>query len=109
MPTQPLDQISVFVADGSATVAVHGDFDMAATFSIEPALEATLHQPGLNALTLDLSCLSFIDSTGLGVIVKLDTDARANGIALAIVPGPRHVQRVFEITGLNQTLPFRPQ
>jgi anti-sigma B factor antagonist len=97
----------VSAGDETATVAVHGDLDMAAIFTVEPAMEAALQQPGLRAVTLDLSGLSFIDSTGLNVIVKLEMEARANGIALAIVPAPRHVQRVFEISGLSDALPFR--
>ena len=46
---------------------------MSATFRIEPTLEATLQEPGIRAVTLDLSGLSFIDSTGLGVIAQLFT------------------------------------
>jgi anti-anti-sigma factor len=108
MPSQQKTPVSVSVGEETATVAVHGDFDMAATFTVEPAVEAALQQPGLRAITLDLSGLSFIDSTGMNVIVKLETEARANDIALAIVPAPRHVQRVFEVSGLGDTLPFRP-
>jgi anti-sigma B factor antagonist len=103
----PQSPVSVSLADDSATVTVRGDFDMSATFRVEPTLEATLQEPGIRAITLDLSGLTFIDSTGLGVITKLDSEARGSGIALAIVPGPRDVQRVFEISGLSDTLPFR--
>lgn len=88
--------------------ALSGDFDMAATFTVEPALERALEEPGVSALTLDLSELSFIDSTGIGVLCRLEAEARARGVELAIVPGPRHVQRVFELTGVSDALPFTP-
>jgi hypothetical protein len=38
--------------------------------------------------------------------VRLEEEARARQIALSIVPGPREVQRVFELAGLADALPF---
>ena len=55
-----------------ATAALLGEFDMAATFTVEPALERLLDEPGLEALTLDLSAVRFVDSTGIGVLVRVD-------------------------------------
>jgi anti-sigma B factor antagonist len=107
MPSESRSSFTASVDGDSATIAVRGEFDMAGTFTIEPALEETLRERGLRHMTLDLSGLSFIDSSGMGVIVKLDADSRARGITLAIVPGPDHVQRVFDATGLTETLPFR--
>jgi anti-sigma B factor antagonist len=96
----------VTVNGETAKADLAGDFDMAATFTVEPALEQALEAPGVSALTLDLSNLTFIDSTGIGVLFRLESEARSRGVALAIVPGPRHVQRVFELTGLADALPF---
>ena len=93
--------------DGSATrAAIAGEFDMAATFTVEPALEQALERPGLDAITVDLSDLRFIDSTGVGVLLRIEEESRARGVSLTIVPGPREVQRVFELAGLREALPF---
>ena len=94
--------------DGVLTVAIDGEFDMAATFAIEPALEQALETPGLRRLTLDLSGLTFIDSVGIGVVIQFAADLEARGIAMGIVPGPRHVQRVFTTIGMADVLPFEP-
>ena len=106
MTSKPRSSFAVSLERDRATVALSGEFDMAATFTIEPEVEKTLREPGLRAITLDLSGLTFIDSSGLGAIVELHAESRARGIALAIVPGPSHVQRVFETTGLSETLPI---
>jgi anti-anti-sigma factor len=93
--------------DGShATAALAGEFDMAATFTIEPALERLLARPELRALTLDLRALQFIDSTGVGVLLRVYDEAQRREIALAIEPGPPEVHRVFEVAGLADVLPF---
>jgi anti-sigma B factor antagonist len=88
------------------TAALAGDFDMQATFTVEPALERALRIPGLRRIELDLRGLEFIDSTGLGVIVRLDREARGRGVQLRLRRGPRPVHRVFEKSGLADALPF---
>jgi anti-sigma B factor antagonist len=102
------EPISISIAGDRARAELAGDFDMAATFTVEPALERTIAEPGVHALELDLSGLRFIDSTGIGVLFRLEADARERGVALSILPGPREVQRVFELAGLGDALPFTP-
>jgi anti-anti-sigma factor len=93
--------------DGDAvTAALVGDFDMQATFTVEPALERALETPGLRQFELDLRGLDFIDSTGIGVIVRLERETRGRGVQLRLRRGPRAVHRVFEKTGLAEALPF---
>jgi anti-anti-sigma factor len=97
----------VITKDGDAVTAVLvGDFDMQAMFTVEPALERALETPGLRRIELDLRGLDFIDSTGMGVIVRLDREARGRGIRLRLRRGPRPVHRVFETSGLADALPF---
>jgi len=56
-------------------------------------------------IVLDLTRLIFMDSTGLRLILAAEADCRAeNGSTLSIVPGPRNVMRVFEITGTGSLL-----
>ena len=49
---------------------------------------------------LDLREVSFIDSAGLRLVSQLRALA-ADGGALAVVRGPREVQRVFDLVGLD--------
>ena len=79
---------------------------MRATFTVEPALERALDTPGLCRIDLDLRGLEFIDSTGMGVIVRLNREARGRGVQLRLRRGPRSVHRVFELSGLADALPF---
>jgi anti-anti-sigma factor len=88
------------------TAALAGDFDMQATFTVEPALERALETPGVRRIELDLRGLEFIDSTGMGVIVRLDREARGRGVQLRLRRGPRPVHHVFEKSGLADALPF---
>ena len=102
------EAIDVQVEGSRVKAAVSGDFDMQATFSVEPALEDALDRPDLDALEIDLSRLRFIDSTGIGVLLRVEEQARTRGVALSIVPAPPRVQRVFEVSGVGDALPFAP-
>ena len=97
---------TVTLNDAEATVKLSGEFEMAATFTVEPTLERLVETHGLEAVTLDLSGVTFIDSVGIGVIMRLVHESEVRGITLRLVPGPRQVQRVFEVAGLTDALPF---
>jgi anti-anti-sigma factor len=100
--------IELTTSGDTIVATLTGDFDMQATFTVEPALERALQTPGLRRIDLDLHRLNFIDSTGMGVIVRVHAEARQRGIELELRRGPPHVHRVFEKSGLADALPFSP-
>lgn len=86
-----------------AFVRLQGELDIATAARVETELRA-LEDAGVTAITLDLRGLSFMDSTGLRILVAADTRAREGGWRLTVVRGPAAVQRVLEMTGLDQHL-----
>jgi anti-sigma B factor antagonist len=74
-----------------------------------PTLEAQineLREAGFRRVVLDLRGLSFMDSTGLHLIFRCDEEARQDGFAFELISGTRAVQRVFEVAGFAERLPF---
>ncbi|HEX3518131.1 MAG TPA: STAS domain-containing protein [Solirubrobacteraceae bacterium] len=57
-------------------------------------------------LTLDLSRLESIDWTGVRVIAFRAEWCRRHGCELLLVPGPEHVQRMFDSEDLGTRLRF---
>jgi anti-sigma B factor antagonist len=55
---------------------------------------------------VDLGDVTFMDSSGVHVILEAYTLCRDAGSTLTIRPGPWNVQRVFELTNLVAYLPF---
>jgi anti-anti-sigma factor len=89
----------------TARVRAIGELDMEGV----PALAAEIAQvreSGCRQLVIDLSDLTFLDSSGLRCLLDCYTEARQNGHALALIPGPPDVQRVFELTRTTEHLPF---
>jgi len=89
--------------EGLAHVVLRGELDLSTVDKVEKAL-AVVHEGDDEVLVLDLSGLSFLDSTGLRLMVTADQRAQKEGRRLVIVKGPDTVQRVFSITKLDETL-----
>jgi anti-sigma B factor antagonist len=58
-------------------------------------------------LVVDLRSVTFVDSTGLALLLKVDNFAREEGMKLHMVKSPIEiVQAVFEATGIDKILPM---
>lgn len=98
----PLDVTVAHTAYG-ALVAIAGEVDVATVPRVSAALEA---EPAASAgaIVVDLAGVTFIDSTGLGALVKLEhaLAARAGRLAIACPEGPARL--LFDVTGLAEQL-----
>jgi anti-anti-sigma factor len=93
-------EIGPALAGEPLVVSVRGEVDLATA----PELESCVQQAFATApdsVLLDLGGLTFIDSSGLRVLVALSNDARARGAALSLRNVPRHAERVLDLTGLS--------
>jgi anti-anti-sigma factor len=90
-----------------ARLVLGGELDMTARFQAEQALDRLLAEP-LEQLVVDLGEVTFIDSTGMGLILEIHERAVQEGFALRLLRGPDEVQRVFELAGVADLLPFAP-
>ncbi len=96
-------QVTTQDSDGQVTVSLKGELDLSSVGKVEEELRR-VEAEGPSLLVLDLSGLSFLDSTGLRAVVTADERARENGRRLVVVRGPDAVQRVFSITRLEERL-----
>lgn len=88
-------------------VHVHpiGELDMLAAPVVGARLDE-LAAAGFAHLVLDLREVSFLDSSGLRLILAWDAKARNDGLSFELVAGPAPVQRMFEVTGVADRLRF---
>ena len=94
----------VSAEDGEqVTVSLRGELDLSSVGKVQEELRR-VEAEGPAVLVLDLSNLTFLDSTGLRTVVTADERARENGRRLVVVRGPDAVQRVFAITRLEERL-----
>jgi anti-sigma B factor antagonist len=89
--------------DGLVHVLLRGELDLSTVSKVQDALER-VEESSPPTVVLDLSKLTFLDSTGLRCIVTADERARQAGRRVVLVRGPESVQRVFTITRLEERL-----
>ena len=68
-------------------------------------LEKTMILYANEPIYLDLSGLTFMDSSGIAVILKTDRLLRQTGGALVLCGVPRQVRRVLDVAGLTNIVP----
>jgi anti-sigma B factor antagonist len=90
----------------TSVLNVEGELDLAAAPSLKWAL-ADVVQAGATQLVVDLSRVTFIDSTALGVLVGAHRSLSA-GARLAITCRHPDVLNIFELTGLDATFDIFP-
>jgi anti-sigma B factor antagonist len=88
--------------DGLVHVALRGELDLSTVGKVDDELQRW--EGSTRDVVLDLSRLTFLDSTGLRCVVRADERAKEDGRRLVVVKGPEAVQRVFEITRLEERL-----
>jgi anti-sigma B factor antagonist len=93
---------------GRRTLRLSGELDAASVPVLHRAISRICESPAEpTSVTLDLSGLMFIDSTGLAEIVLTALRCEHDGRELSLIRGPRAVQRLFELTGTIDALPFQ--
>jgi anti-sigma B factor antagonist len=84
-------------------VALTGELDISTAQVLEDDLRRVeAEKPEL--IVIDLKELTFLDSTGLRLLITADSRAREDGRRLAIVRGNEMIRRVLRLTRLDERL-----
>jgi anti-sigma B factor antagonist len=84
-------------------VSVAGEIDAIGA----PVLQAQLDEmtrSGVTDVVLDISAVSFIDSTGIGTLVRYHRSLQAIGGDLRVAVTQPYIRRLFEMTGITDVL-----
>lgn len=97
--------ITVTSCGEDVVVSLAGELDLATSPSLEQRVRVA-QDANPRRLIIDLGSLTFIDGRGLRLLLIAGEDARRSGCQLLLRPGPRHVQRLFELTGTTALFTF---
>lgn len=87
------------------TISIAGELDLATADDVERELER-VEATDAGAIVLDLSNLTFMDSTGVRLLMTANARSRADTNRLTLIRGTPAVQRVLELSGVDALLPF---
>jgi anti-sigma B factor antagonist len=83
-------------------IVPHGELDLATVPEVAKAVDELIAR-GFDALIIDLRATSFMDSSGLHLLIQCAqrTDAR-----ITVIDGPPAVSRLFDLSGARNLVPF---
>jgi anti-sigma B factor antagonist len=87
--------------DGTCTVSVGGELDLSSASRLEEALREQVEQR--SAVLIDLTELRFIDSSGIGVLMRAKKIDEGAAIGVLIEEGSQ-VARIFAVAGVEQAV-----
>ena len=93
--------LSTRAADARAVVTVLGEVDLETAAGLGDHALAALHDVSPH-LVLDLTGVTFMDSTGLKVLLSTQRRADLAGGSMCIVGADRPVRRILALTGLDE-------
>ena len=100
------DELSVTVRRerGVVIAAVTGDIDMSTVAGLRERLFGLAD--GGQSLIIDLNQVTFIDSTGLGVLIGAARRAAAHGATLHAVCSRPQTRKLLWLTGVDRRIPL---
>jgi anti-sigma B factor antagonist len=98
-------QIATTPGTDRYVITVSGEVDLATSPELDVAIIAAIDS-GTSSVAIDLTDVTFMDSSGLGVIVRGLKRCREADIDLDLVITNERVLKVFGITGLDQVIPI---
>ena len=104
--SEPEFEVTVSENPGVPVLAVRGEIDVASAPEFHASLSDLIGQ-GSEIVMVDLSEVSFIDSSGLGALVGAEKEMRGAGHELRLVVTQPQIMRLLELTGLDQVFTVR--
>ena len=100
-------QIGVARSDGKVVITLAGELDVAGAPVLREHLAAATRSEG-RVVVCDLEHLTYMDSTGISVLIAARKRLDATGRDLVLVGPSERVHKVLEITGVDSYFTIQP-
>jgi anti-anti-sigma factor len=94
-------RVEITHTDDAAVVALEGELDLASRASLEATFARAIDR---EHVVVDLARVSFIDSTGIGVLLRAHRAATERGSSMTFLAGPPKVMRTLHMAGVTEQL-----
>lgn len=99
-------KINTLANNNQVRLIVEGEVDVSNADELRAAIDEALGEK-CDDVTVDLAHVSYIDSTGIGVLVGAVHRAKDGGISLEVANPQRNVVRVLSLLGVGEELGIR--
>ncbi len=99
-----MDTLEFSKKNGELTALLRGELDHCLAASVREQIDEKLIQLRASSLVIDLSRISFMDSSGLGLIMGRYAVCRKNGVDFRLRGADGRVIKMLELAGLSRVI-----
>jgi anti-sigma B factor antagonist len=88
------------ISDSVRVIAVAGELDIASVTALREALEQATEQETAG-LVVDLARVTFVDSIGVGTILRAKGKLDARGRVAIVIPSQSYAAMIFDVVGAD--------
>lgn len=92
------------VQNNTLIVYVYGELDMMLTEPLKAAIDAILNVRSIRNVTFDFSHVTFIDSSGLGMILSRYKSLAELGGKVNIIEADEQVYKILKLSGFDKII-----
>ena len=96
--------LQTFRAQEHLTVLLNGELDHCCATSVHVQLDRLLADPSIRCLEFDMRDLTFMDSSGIGVILGRYRILRDRGGTVEVSHMNKHIARIFHMSGMDRLI-----
>ncbi len=89
---------------GQMRVKLRGEIDHHSAVSVRSAIDAKIYELHPRSMTLDLSAIDFMDSSGLGLIMGRYAIIQKLGGEFAVLNPSERVSRILALSGIGKII-----
>jgi anti-sigma B factor antagonist len=93
-------EINIVSSKDGALVCLYGQIDIDSSPEVRDQLVALLNASHAKAVTIDLSAITHIDSSGVATLIEALKIARAHKTEIKLQGLPNRLRKLFEVTGM---------
>ena len=94
-------------ASDQLTIYLSGEIDHHAALTIRDDIEKLLSDPSIKRLLFDFSKVSFMDSSGIALILRAQRRMQTLGGSLLVCRVPQQARRVLDAAGIDRVVTIR--
>jgi len=96
-----LEIVDIIKQDDICKISIIGEMDINSYLVVKEKLEEILEKKIIN-IEIDCENLSYIDSTGIGVLIGILKKIKKEDKQISIINAKSNIKRLFNITGLDK-------
>ena len=98
-------QIKQRIHNGTLYIMLEGELDEHVSIYTRTTLDKLFEKINFAQVIIDLSGLSFMDSTGIGVLIGRYKKLKSKNVPIYICNPNNHIEKIFKIAGLYEIMP----